>query len=196
MPVFAILSHPLPCPTRKTSPPNALENYKRENSVFPEASEDKNRPAVPFKCPATGQAVCGQLCKAPGERVLIPAWFTTQLSVRACRFRLLSSTCSCRPFSKYYFLLCGTYRTDPGVSVPFRIDSSCQVDQSLDLGQYQCVVMILNTQLSCVGFGCRLCWWLEAVEKPFRTWLIYNLFEGLCYTKSKWKWTGHDYKAG
>lgn len=45
--------------------------------------------------------------------------------------------------------------------------------------------MILNTLLSCVGFGCRLCWWLEAVEKPFRTWLIYNLDEGLCYTKSK-----------
>ncbi len=45
--------------------------------------------------------------------------------------------------------------------------------------------MILNTQLSCVGFGCRLCWWLEAVEKPFLTWLIYNLDEGLCYTKSK-----------
>lgn len=90
MAVFAILSHLLPCPTRKTSPPNALENYKRENSVFPEASEDKNRPAVPFKCPATGQAVCGQLSLAPGERVLIPAWFTTQLSVRACRFRFLN----------------------------------------------------------------------------------------------------------
>ncbi len=72
---------------------------------------------------------------------------------------------SCRPLSKYYFLLCETYRADPCVSVPFRIDSSCQVDQSLDLGQQQCVVMILNTQLSCVGFGCRLCWWLEAVEK-------------------------------
>lgn len=45
--------------------------------------------------------------------------------------------------------------------------------------------MILNTQLSCVGFGCHLCWWLEAVEKPFHTWLIYNWDEGLCYNKSK-----------
>lgn len=106
-----------------------------ENSVFPEASEDKNRPAVPFKRPATGQAVCGQLSLAPGERVLIPAWFTTRLSVRACRFCPVSSTCSWRPLSKYYFLLRETYQADPGVSVPFKIDSSCQVDQSLDLGQ-------------------------------------------------------------
>lgn len=130
VPVSAILSHPLPCPTRKTSPPNALENYMRTQCS---QRRQKTRTDLQFLSSAQppGKQFVGSCLWLQASEVSFQHGSQLDSLSGLADF----STCSWRPLSKYSFLLRETYRADPGVSVPFKIDSSCQVDQSLDLGQ-------------------------------------------------------------